>query len=93
MILGCKTHLKEEINSNDMFPNEFLQPPPNRKDRASGEKVGVIIAIHSDIISVEQSSPADCDIVWTRISHKKGDIMFGAFYRQPTSPVETIEQP
>ena len=93
MILGCKTHLKEEINSNDIFPNKFLHLPPNRKDRASGEKVGVIIAIHSAIISVEQSSPADCEIVWTGISHKKGDIMFGAFYRQPTSPVETIEQP
>jgi len=75
-----------------MFPNEFLHPPSNRKNRASGEKVGVIIAIDSDIISVEQSSPADCEIVWTRISHKKGDIMFGTFYRQPTSPVETIEQ-
>lgn len=25
-------------------------------------------------------------------SHKKGDITFGAFYGQPTSPIETTEQ-
>ena len=92
VILGCETHLKEEISSNDIFPNEFLHPPPNRKDRASGDKGGVLIAIHCDIISIEQSSSADCEIVWTKISHNKGDIMFGSFYRQPTSPIETIEQ-
>ena len=86
MILGCETHLKEEINSNDIFPDEFLHPPSNRKDRAFGEKGGVLIAVHNDIISVEQSSPADCEIVWTKISHKKGDIMFGAFYCQPHIP-------
>ena len=67
VILGCETHLKEEINRNDIFPNEFLHPPPNRKNRASGEKGGVLIAIRSDIISVEQSSPANCEIVWTKI--------------------------
>lgn len=57
-----------------------------------GVKGGVLIAIHNDIISVEQSSPADCKIVWTKISHKKGDIMFDTLYRQPTPPIETIEQ-
>ena len=71
VILGWETHLIEEINSNDIFPNEFLYPPPNHKDRASREKVGVLIAIHSDITSVEQSSPADC--AWTKISQRKSD--------------------
>ena len=42
VVLGCETHLKEEINSSDIFRNEFLHPPPNRKDRASGEKGGVL---------------------------------------------------
>lgn len=84
------THLKEEINNNDIFPDEFLHCPPNRKDRAIGEKGGVLTAIYNDIISAEQSLPADCEIVWTKISHKKGDITFGAFYRQPTSSIETI---
>jgi len=30
--IGRETHLKEEINSNDIFPDKFLHPPPNRKD-------------------------------------------------------------
>lgn len=90
--IGCETHLKEEINSNDIFSDKFLHPPTNRKDRDLVVKGGVLIAIYNDIISVEQSSLADCQTVWTKISHKKGDTMFGAFYRQPTSPIETIEQ-
>lgn len=81
--IGCETHLKEEINSNDIFSS-------SKSQRQSFG--GVLIAIYNDIISVEQSSLADCQTVWTKISHKKGDIMFGAFYRQPTSPIETIEQ-
>ena len=88
MMLGCETHLKEEINSNDILSDEFFHLPPNRKDRAIGENRP---AIHNDIISVEQSSPADCEIVWTKlISHKKGDITFGALYRQPTSPLRLL---
>jgi hypothetical protein len=83
VILGCESHV---------FPVEFLHPPPNRKDRETWKKGGVLIAVHSDIISVDQSSPADCEIVWTKISHNQGDIIFGSFYRQPTSPVETMEQ-
>ena len=46
-----------------------------------------------DVISIEQSSPADCEIVSTKISQKKkGDIMFDTFCCQPSSPIGTIEQ-
>lgn len=93
VILGCETHLKGEIDSKDIFPDNYLHPPPNRRDRDTGEKGGgVLIAVHSDIISVEQSAPVDCEIVWTKITHNSGDVLFGSFYRPPSTSVDYLEQ-
>ena len=57
IIIGTKTHLNKDIDSREIFPPNFVYSPPVRKDRDSGEKGGgVVIAINSNIISVEQSS-------------------------------------
>ena len=39
LILGCETHFKEEINSDDIFLKNFFHSPPNCKDRALGKRV------------------------------------------------------
>ena len=39
MILGCETHHKEDINSDDIFPEEFFYSPLNCKDRVLGKRV------------------------------------------------------
>ena len=44
------------------------------------------------IISVKRSSPADCEIVWTKLSQSNGEILFGSFHHQPGSTVEIMEQ-
>ena len=51
-----------------------------------------MIAVKGSISSVEQLSPADCEITWTKISLPGGDILFGSFYRPPKSPIDQLEQ-
>lgn len=46
-------YFKEEINSNDIFFDEFFYCFLNCKDRVIGEKGGVFIVIYNDIILVE----------------------------------------
>ena len=92
VILGCESHLDRSINSSEIFPPVYLSPPPNRNDRDYGLTGKVLIAVHSNIISMERLSPADCEIVWTKLSHSNGEILFGSFYRQPGSTVHVMEQ-
>ena len=57
IIIGTETHLNKDIDSREIFPPNYVYSPPVRKDRDSGEKGGgVVIAIKSNIIFVEQSS-------------------------------------
>ena len=73
IIIGNETHLNKDINRREIFPPSYVYSPPVRKDRDSGEKGGgVVIAVNSNIISVEQSSPAECEIVWYNIFHNSG---------------------
>ena len=93
IVLGYETNLNTEIDSREIFPDYYLHRPPNRKDRDTSEKGGgVLIAVKGSISSVEQLSPADCEITWTKISLLGGDILFGSFYRPPKSPIDHLEQ-
>ena len=75
IVLGYETNLNTEIDSREIFPDYYLHRPPNRKDRDTSEKGGgVLIAVKGSISSVEQLSPADCEITWTKISLLGGDI-------------------
>ena len=64
---------------------------PNRKDCVLGGG-GVLVAVRGNIIAAERFSQADCEIVWTKITHDSGTITFGAFYRQPSSSDEIMDQ-
>ena len=56
IIIGTETLLNRDID-REIFPPNSVYSPPVRKDRDSGEKRGgVVIAIKSNIIFVEQSS-------------------------------------
>ena len=82
IIIGTEPLLNRDIDSREIFPPNYVYSPPVRKDQDSGEKRGgVVIAVNSNIISVEQSSPAECEIVWCNISHKSGSVVVGSFYR------------
>ena len=91
VILGCETKLEPSIQSSSIFPDEYTMSQPNRKDRAYGGG-GVLIAVRGNIIAAERLSPADCEIVWTKIFHDHGTITFGSFYRQPSSSDEIMDQ-
>ena len=85
IIIGTETHLNKDIDSREIFPPNYVYSPPVRKDQDSGEKRGgVVIAVNSNIISVEQSS---CSI-----SHKSGSVVVGSFYRPPSTSVDYLEQ-
>ena len=93
IIIGTETHLNKDIDSREIFPPNYVYSPPVRKDQDSGEKRGgVVIAVNSNIISVEQSSPGECEIVWCNISHKSGSVVVGSFYRPPYTSVDYLEQ-
>lgn len=80
IIIGSETHLNKEIVSREIFPPNYVYSPLVRKDQDSGEKGGgVVIAVNCNIISIKQSSPAECEIVWCDISHKLGSVV-GSFY-------------
>ena len=71
IIIGTEIHLVKDIDSREIFPPNYVYSPPVRNDRDSGEKGGgLVIAVNSNIISVEQSSPAENEIVRCNISHK-----------------------
>ena len=91
VILGCETKLESSIQSSSIFPDECTMSQPNCKDRAYGGG-GVLIAVRGNIIAAERLSPADCEIVWTKIFHDHGTITFGSFYRQPSSSDEIMDQ-
>ena len=93
IIIGTETQFNKDIDSREIFPPNYVYSPPVRKDQDSGEKRGgVVIAVNSNIISVEQSSPAECEIVWCNISHKSGSVVVGSFYRPPYTSVDYLEQ-
>ena len=93
IIIGTETHLNKDIDSREIFPPNYVYSPPVRKDRDSGEKGGgVVIAVNSNTISVDQSSPADCIIIWCNISHKSGSVVVGSSYRPPYTSVNYLEQ-
>ena len=91
VILGYETKLEPSIQSSSIFPDEYTMSQQNRKDRAYGGG-GVLIAVRGNIIVAERLSPADCEIVWTKIFHDHGTITFGSFYRQPSSSDEIMDQ-
>ena len=94
IVLGCETNLNTETDSREIFPDYYLHRPPNRKDRDTGEKGGgVLIAVKGSISSVEQLSPADYEITWTKISLPGRAILFGSFYHPPKSLIDHFEQP
>ena len=91
VILGCETKLEPSIQGSSIFPDEYTMSQPNRKDRVLGGG-GVLVAVSGNIIAAERFSQADCEIVWTKITHDSGTVTFGAFYRQPSSSDEIMDQ-
>ena len=86
IIIGTETLLNKDTDSREIFPPNYVYSPPVRRDQDSGEKGGgVVIAVNSNIISVEQSSPAECEIVWCNIS-----VVVGSFYRPPSSSLDYL---
>ena len=91
VILGCETVSEPSIQSSSIFPDEYTMSQPNRKDRVLGGG-GVLVAVRGNIIAAERFSQADCEIVWTKLTHDSGTITFGAFYHQPSSSDEIMDQ-
>ena len=91
IILGTETHLDENIDSKSIFNENYLHPPPYRKDRRRGQG-GVLIAVNSGLTPTQKDANTNCEVIWSKISLTKGDVLVGCFYRQPSSSIATLEQ-
>ena len=80
VIIASETHLKDGINSSELFPPEFSV---YRKDRVKCKKGGVLIATRNDLIATHRVDlDTDCEVVWVTIKIQGSkDITIGAFYR------------
>lgn len=91
VVTATETHIDNEVSSASIFNEEYITTAPFRKDRRLGEG-GVLIALRNNTVGFQKDTSEDCELVWTKISHTKGDVMIGCFYRQPSSGIEILEK-
>ena len=85
IIIGTESHLDSTIASSEIFPDNFQNP--YRKDRKLGEDGD------NNYITTETITKEDCEIKWCKINIAGNQpLHIGAFYRQPNSGSEKIEE-
>ena len=85
IIIGTESHLDSTIASSEIFPDNFQNP--YRKDRKLGE------GGDNNYITTETITKEDFEINWCKINIAGNQpLHIGAFYRQPNSGSEKIEE-
>ena len=91
VIIGSETWLKEEIKSQEIFPDNFQV---FRKDRIVGIHGGVLVAIDKKYMCTEEPElEVEAELVWVRVNlvgHRA--LYIGAFYRSQATDGEYLEQ-
>ena len=88
VIIGTETHLSPEINSSEIFSDNFCV---HRRDRDC-HGGGTVIAIRDNLNSIRRSDlETDCEIIWVEIlSPNNKSALVGSFYRPPSSFLAVI---
>ena len=86
VIIGTESWLKNDINSNEVFPDGFVA---YRKDRHKSEGGGVFILVSSRYESCEPdelfNSP-ECELLWVKVKIKgQKDLFISSMYRSQTT--------
>jgi hypothetical protein len=89
VIIGTETWMRPEVNSAEIFPENYKI---YRKDRKDGYG-GVLIAVKDDIVSEEITVGGDTEVVFTKLTLEgnKTQIVVGALYRPPSSDMSYME--
>ena len=94
-VLGNESWLKSNINSREIFPENYRV---YRKDRDNNSRGGgVFQAVKSDLIMTHRSEwGSDCEIIWTQCQlagiRTAKSIYFGSYYRPNISDTESLEE-
>ena len=90
IIIGSETWLNPEINSSEIFPDNYSVI---RKDRSDGYG-GVLQAIKNDLIYTEiTKAESDCETIWSKIKFPKGkSFIIGAFYRPNNNDIKSLNE-
>ena len=100
IILGNETHLEPAVLDAEILPYNI--PPQHkyrlfRKDRKElvEKGGGGVIVMTKPILNCEECPDLDseCEIKWVKVTTSKAsNILVGAFYREPKSPIETLNE-
>lgn len=100
VVIGNETHLQQDYRNSEILPHDIpseLQYKIFRKDRGmltdkGGGGVMVMVKPEYDCEECPDLD-SDCEIKWVRvITSSKEPILIGTFYREPKSPLETLDQ-
>ena len=88
VMIGTETHLSPEINSSEIFPDNFCV---HRRERDCNGG-GTVIAIRDNLNSIRRPDlETDCEIIWVEIlSPNNKSALVGSFYRPPSSSLAVI---
>ena len=95
IVLGNESWLKSDINSSEIFPENYKV---YRKDRDNNSRGGgVFQAVKNDLIVTHRSEwDSDCEIIWTQCQlagiRSAKSIYFGSYYRPNISDTESLEE-
>ena len=94
VIIGNETWLDSSKHSSEFFPPDYIV---YRKDRATDNHGGVLVAITTKLISSEATElNTECEAIWAQIQIANVKTLYiGSFYRPPdddTGPIEELRK-
>ncbi|XP_072043470.1 uncharacterized protein [Amphiura filiformis] len=87
IVFGSETWLKPDKHNGEIFPPDYNV---FRKDRNDGWG-GVLLAIHTSLVSHQLDIKPDAEIVAAKIINGKQSIILGALYRPPSTKQDYME--
>ncbi len=89
IIIGTESHLDDSVFTAEIFPANFSVW---RKDRSTGPKGGVFIAVSTKLDAEEVQLETGCETNWITVKLKnQRKAYIGSFYRPPSDNINTLQ--